>query len=626
MNKIKNILNAMLLLALPLAFSACGDDVEYSPADKLVNAQVFFPNTNGATVDLSKDNTSFDVTLMRAKTDDAITVAITGTGGDGNFTFPTSVSFAQGADKAVLSVGYNPDVLDYDAYSEITLAIGDENVTTPYGITRYTFNAGIPAPWTSLGMATFTDAFLFANSYDVELQRNDLNPNLYRLVDPYSEGLESENINSQGAQSPYLEFTLLQPGNTVGDVTITMEDLVLFTNYCTGFFNPNYDANVYAYHPSTFVSLHNEASWTFSRVLQYQPDGITPAGVQLAPYYYMDGIGGWNNSQVDGVVTIVFPGAVLSDFSVSMEYAGNFTDPSGYNYALANVELGTDVVEARLALVPANADLDAVVDGIIEETIEFTSVKESGEVRLRASGNGQYSIVAVSFGPNSLAENVPQEASYITFSHIASAKTSPIDDYVGDWELDGVVGRTRYTFPISITKIDEEVLAVQGALPLGGYDDTFVLAYDAERGYVTLEPQVVASYSGARTQVVPFDLDAGSFTTSETLTGRMTDGGIVFENTYGNQGNWSSFAYLVNGESGPSLLSYYLPQFSPLASQTQSLGFTLPAAVAFEDMKLVKVAPKKTAQPLNFNMFIKNLNDNKWEQRMIDTEMPALMK
>lgn len=29
MNKIKNILSAMLLLALPLAFTACGDDVEY---------------------------------------------------------------------------------------------------------------------------------------------------------------------------------------------------------------------------------------------------------------------------------------------------------------------------------------------------------------------------------------------------------------------------------------------------------------------------------------------------------------------------------------------------------------------------------------------------------------------
>lgn len=625
MNKIKNILNAILLLALPLAFSACGDDVEYSPAGKLTNDQVFFPNTNGATIDLSKDNTSFDVTLMRAKTDDAISVSLTGTGGDGHFTFPSSVSFAQGADKATVSIGYNPEALEYDVYSDITLAIGDENATTPYGMTQYAFKAGIPAPWTSLGMATFVEAFLFANRYNVELQRNDLNPSLYRLVDPFSQGLESEKINSQGAQSRYLEFTLLKPGNTLGDVTITMEDLVYFQSYCTGFFHPDYEADVFAHHPATFTSLHNEAAWTYNRVLQYQADG-TPAGVQLAPYYYMDGIGGWNNTQADGVVTIVFPGAVLSDFTVSMEYTGNFTDPGGYNYALANIELGADVVEARLALVSAGADLDAVANGLIEETIEYTSVKENGEVRLRAPGNGEYAIVAVSFGPNTLGENVAQEASYITFSHIASSRITPIDDYVGNWTLDGIVGGSRYTFPVTITKIDEDVLAVQGALPLNGYDDTFVLGYDAERGYLILEPQVVASYGGARTQVVPLDLDAGSITSNETITGRMVDNGIVFENTYGNQGNWSSFAYVVITGEGPSLLSYYLPVFSPLANQAQAFGSKLPATVAIEGMKLVKATPQKAAKPVDFNMFIKNLNDNKWEKRLIESETPVFMK
>ncbi|WP_148304487.1 hypothetical protein [Bacteroides stercorirosoris] len=207
MNKIKNILSAMLLLALPLAFTACGDDVEYSPADKPVNAQVYFPTTNGATVDLSKDKTSFDVTLMRAKTDEAITVPITATGGGSFFTIPTSVSFAQGVDKAVLSISYNPESLEYDAYSEIKLTIGDESATTPYGMAQYVFKAGIPAPWTSLGKATFSDAFLFANKYSVELQRNDLNPSLYRLVDPYSEGLTKEGFTSNGDQSPYVEFT-----------------------------------------------------------------------------------------------------------------------------------------------------------------------------------------------------------------------------------------------------------------------------------------------------------------------------------------------------------------------------------------------------------------------------------
>lgn len=628
MNKIKNILSAMLLLALPLAFTACDDDVEYSPAGKPANAQVYFPTTNSATVSLSKDKTSFDVTLMRAKTDEAITVAVTAKGGDKNFTFPTSASFAQGADKTVLSIGYNPEALEYDAYTEITLNIGDENATTPYGMSQYVFKAGIPAPWTSLGKASFRDAFLFENKYDVELQRNDLNPKVYRLVDPYSEGLEKEGYNTKGEQSPYLEFTLLQPGEKLGDVTITMEGLVHFPYYCTGFYNTsnNYNTNVDAHHPSDFKSYKDEAAWTFNRVIQYQADG-TPAAVQLAPYYYMDGLGGWDNTQADGVVTIIFPGAVLSDFSVNMEYKGSLTEPTGYNYALADVTLGADVTEARLAFVPANSDLDVVANGIIEETIEYTSIKENGEVKFQASGNGIYCIVAVSFGLNPIGEVEAQEVSYISFKHIASSEAkTPIEDYAGNWTLEGIVGGKPYTLPVTITKYDEETLTMQGALPLKDYDDTFILSYDSERGYLILEPQIVASYNSEQTLVVPFDPDTSSLTTKETMTGQIIDNSIVFENTFGNEGNWTSFAYVLNTQEGLSLLSYYSPTLTPFADQTQTLGFKSPSVVTINNMKLVKETPGKTAQSVNFNMFINNLNDNKWDERLTDTEKPVFMK
>ena len=414
MNKIKNILSAMLLLALPLAFTACGDDVEYSPADKPVNAQVYFPTTNGATVDLSKDKTSFDVTLMRAKTDEAITVPITATGGGSFFTIPTSVSFAQGVDKAVLSISYNPESLEYDAYSEIKLTIGDESATTPYGMAQYVFKAGIPAPWTSLGKATFSDAFLFANKYSVELQRNDLNPSLYRLVDPYSEGLTKEGFTSNGDQSPYVEFTLLKPGDKIGDVTITMEDLVYFPYYCTGFFNTSndYNTNVDAHHPSDFSSLNSEAAWTFNRVLQYQADG-TPAGVQLAPYYYMNGHGGWNNTQADGIITIIFPGASLKDYTINVEYKGRFTNVGGDNYAVADIQLGADVENAKVVMVEGN-DIQAAINGILDGSLEGIEVSQSGSVNIPSTANGLCSIVAVGYG-----EGESQEVAYTSFEFSA---------------------------------------------------------------------------------------------------------------------------------------------------------------------------------------------------------------
>lgn len=124
-----------------------------------------------------------------------------------------------------------------------------------------------------------------------------------------------------------------------------------------------------------------------------------------------------------------------------MEYKGSLTDPTGYNYALADVTLGADVTEAQLAFVPTNSDLDVVANGIIEETIEYTSIKENGEVKFQASGNGTYCIVAVSFGLNPIDEVETQEVSYISFKHVASSEAkTPIEDYAGNWTLKGIVG------------------------------------------------------------------------------------------------------------------------------------------------------------------------------------------
>lgn len=625
MKKIKNLMSAMLMLALPLAFTACDDEVEYTPADKPTNAQVYFPSTNKATVELSKDKTSFEVVLVRFNTDEAITVPITATGDElaQSFTLPTSASFAQGADTAKLSISYDPEVLEYDEYANISLTIGGENLTTPYGMTQYAFEAGIPAPWTSLGKATFMDAFLFENTYKVELQRNDLNPNVYRLVDPYSEGLEKEGYTTKGEQAPYVEFTLLQPNDKINDVTITMEGLVYFPSYCTGFFNESngYNQNVYAHHPSTFRDFQDETTWTYSKVLQYQSDG-TPAAVQFAPYYYMDGIGGWDNTQYDGVVTIIFPGASLSDFSIAMQYKGNLTEPSGYNYALTDVTLGADVTEARLVLVPSTADLNAVLGGIIDESIAYTSIEESGEVKMLTPGNGEYCLVALTYGANSAGEIEPQEASYIAFTHIATTEIIPIEAYEGDWAVQAIIGQNQYTLPISITKHNEDTLLVKGALPVdANYDDTFVLTYNNVNGLVTLAPQeVTALEEGATTMVVPLDLQNGSFTTKETLTGRMTNSGIIFENTYTNQGYWTSFAYLNVVAGKGSLLSFYAMGFAPLAQQAQALSFKSPDVLTIKEMKIVKSVSYKTSLPTENNLFIRNLNKSKWENRAIDSK------
>ena len=64
---------------------------------------------------------------------------------------------------------------------------------------------------------------------------------MYRLVDPYSQGLEAEGLSTHGDQSPYLTFQILKAGDMINKVKITTDGLVHFDAYCTGFYNTSND-------------------------------------------------------------------------------------------------------------------------------------------------------------------------------------------------------------------------------------------------------------------------------------------------------------------------------------------------------------------------------------------------
>lgn len=616
----------MLAAMFTLTWTACDDEIKYTPAGAVEGAQVYFPTSVSSTINLSSTENSYQIPVMRVVTDAAMSVAVTATGGEGLYTVPSTVEFAQGEANAYLTLTYDPDVVGFDSFTDMTITLGSD--TTPYGISTYEFSIGIPAPWVSLGNAKFSDTFLFDNTYDVELQQNELEPNRYRLVDPYSAGLKAEGYETQGDQSAYVEFTLLQPGDKINDVTITMDGLVYFPAYCTGFYNTSngYNSNVDAHHPSDFTNYQDESYWTYSKVVQYEDDG-TPGVVQLAPYYYMNGIGGWNYSLYDEIVTIVFPGFIIADYSVSLVYAGSYTDANGYNYALADVTLGADVEEVRLVLCGANEDPNAVVAGLADGSIEdYVSAKGSGEVRVKAAGNGSYQLVAVTF-----ADGEAQEATVASFIHRAAA-ISPISDYVGQWMLTGVdyAAETpaQFRVPVTIAQVTEDSLTVSGAYPVAGFDDTFGLNYDKESGYVILQPQVVAPLmKGDTTLVVPFNMNESSFSTDETLTGQLDEeGNLLFGNTYGNEGNYDSFAYLLYTEEGASLVSYYSTYLTPyaMAAATQSFVSAGNAVQRMSGMKMQKVTEtKKSVQPVaEHHLKVRYMNAAK-ERTVRTTAQPA---
>ena len=361
------IYNVLLTVFALTAFTACSDsDSDYKWADVPTNAQVYFSNALPSQQNISKKTNSFTIPVNRVKTDDAITVGISLQSDDNFLSAPTSVSFAAGQSTAELAISYDPEALVYDEFKSATLTISDASYTTPYGASEYTFKAGVLSPYASIGTGKLVEDYYWGYNCSVNIMQNQENPNVFRIYGA------SAPVNG-GSASDYLEITVCKPGDTFRGVTVTQNDLVYFADYNTGYHHSTYDADIMWYHPSKFTASNPEEFWLHNVVLAYQEDG-TPGQIQLAPRYYMDGVGGWNASQSDDVIVITFPGYAPKDYSAAFACAGVFTDLSGSVFAEGILELGADAQDVRAVVVSADADADAVADAIAAGDLETTAV------------------------------------------------------------------------------------------------------------------------------------------------------------------------------------------------------------------------------------------------------------
>ena len=363
----KNIYSLFLVLIALAGFTACSDDKDYQWASVPAGDQVYFSKDLPTQQALSKKASSFTIPVNRVKTDAATTVNISLTSEDNFLTAPSSVQFAAGQATADLVINYDPEALVYDVFKEASLAITTEGVTTPYGAATYNFTAGALSPFATLGKGTLVEDYLWGYSCSVTIAQNQENKNVFRLYGA------SAPVENGGETSPYLELTICQPGETYRGVTVTQNDLVYFADYNSGYHHSSYDADVMFYHPSKFTNTNPEDFWLHNRVLAYQEDG-TPGQIQLAPRYYMEGVGGWNPSQNDGVIVITFPGFQPKDYSATLAAQGVFTDLSGNVFAQAIVELGDDATNVKAVVIEADADPEAVADAIAAGELEAYDV------------------------------------------------------------------------------------------------------------------------------------------------------------------------------------------------------------------------------------------------------------
>ena len=401
-------------------FVACDNKFDdYEPATVETGAQVYFSSESATSLSiLGKTSASVEVMRVEASSDVKVPIAaVISEEYAEAFTVPATADFKAGSKKTTLTITFDTEKLTYGETYKIELTINDQANTTAYGSNSLILNLSYPEPYTSIGKGTFHDTWMFENAYTVEICQNDLDPNAFRMIDPYSEGLEKEGyapdyVNEGPAE--YVDFRILKKGDVFNGVTITQDDLVVWNMFRTGYFHSSYSDEVLVIHPSSFTNMATEDKWVYSKVLSYQENGL-PAVVQFAPMYYMLSVGGWNYTSQNGVYTIVFPGVVLKDYSLELAYGGFVVAADDETtYPVARVAFGEDVAQIQYVFVEGditkdgaaiNATLAGMADGSIESSIVDAiddTGKEDGEQVYAmdlhspaALGSGIYTVIAL---------------------------------------------------------------------------------------------------------------------------------------------------------------------------------------------------------------------------------------
>jgi hypothetical protein len=518
MKTIKNKLFALLSFVLFAGlFLSCTETTDYQPAEPLTGVQVYFPNTVKTKVELSQLESTFNVEVRRIDKTAALTVNITAsnTNTDEAYTLPASVSFAAGVDVVNLEIAYDAEKLEYDVFDTISLAISDEALKTVYGNSSITFTAGIPAPWEEIGEGSFTDTW-WPGEGTGKMEKHMLEAGRYRIIldDVYDAPVT-------------VDFKVLPAGSKVNNVTTTIPNLVTFASYNTGYFYSTYGEYIWVYHPSVFSSLQDEEKWKYSIATKMSDSG-EPEVVQIAPYYYMPGVGGWNYTTYDGIITIIFPGVVLADYTASVSYVGHLTDPNDKHFAIADVTLAADVESAKVAVIAgavSNDSIAAVIDGSIP-SVEITA---SGRVEFELTETGNYSFIVVTYGDGEAQEVATANFDFAIGTEPAFAAEYLLGDFLGaDFnydDSDDASVQEGSDYPVTIARVagTEDRISITN---IYGGGMTVKATVDFAAKTITTDVESVIWNYGSYGDFYMYDTE---FTTGQAVATYTDDGVITFE-------------------------------------------------------------------------------------------------
>ena len=414
--------------ALSLFAAACTPVEEYKPGveDNTDCYGVYFPAQETEFVRSPEEATVITFTVAREKTDGDLIVPINVKDTSSIFNIkPVNAVFEDGQSETTISFDYARIAVGQEYLVSLSIE-GDEFVSKYSTLPSNLDFTVLVEKWNDLGVGTFTmnvdlwDPFTCA----VRFFQSDLNPAIYRIkMHEVLEDGTTDLIFSE-EQNTYLYFKVLKKGDKVFDNVADKDDLVFFDVFHTGIINSTYNAELLFVHPGSLSSF-TVSDWYYNKVIQVKEDG-SPAVIQLAPYIFMNGIGGWSFIDQDEAIILVLPGCELVNYSMEIEagYSENGVLPVKF-------ELGADVAKVKYAIYPGtlnSAQVTRYAGQIADGSAEgIATLPADGIAKLTLPETGVYTVVAVSFD----AAGEAQETATAAINYVAEGDNKDVELYSG---------------------------------------------------------------------------------------------------------------------------------------------------------------------------------------------------
>ena len=488
---------------------ACDNKFDgYDPAEKVEGAQAYFSNESASSYTISRiDVAPITITVMRGETESALSLPITlSQGEEGAFSAPEKAEFKAGQNKTTINLTYDPEKLEDGSSYKVTLAIGDQSATTPYGNNVMTLTIKVPEPYVLLGKG---------------LYREDLMTGIFTSVESTEYEVEIyENLNTPGYIYLKNAYTSLFPYNEPGDYVEGDVYLAINVKDPNDVFLPQQELGLNWGHGAVKVGT-KVAGTLVDKIITF------PANAFLLSMADYNG-GAWSfYGNPNGLFRVALPGAVLTDFSLGLAYGGFRVDADDETtYTVTRAAFGADVAKIQYGYVEGDitndaAAIEAAIAGIADGTIESTivdAVADNDEtdamdlVSPSPLASGIYTIVALPLNAEEVAQ--VKNAAILSFYNpgvgeaavpevdLAAYAMTPeelaeYDDYVNNYLAAGYNGTNCFGVlfegsEIAELKVLPATTASIGDILANGFTlEEYVLAYDAQAQDLDIDPKYI---------------------------------------------------------------------------------------------------------------------------------------